>query len=130
VKGYALDTHALVFWANGTEVSPELLRFLDDCDARGELFASAACFWELALLVKRGRIALSDVKAWKDQLLARTSLRVLPPTADDMIASTLLPDHHKDPFDRLLVAQAKGSDHMLVTRDKMVGRYAVKTFWM
>jgi len=130
VNGYSLDTHALVFWANATEISPEFLRFLDACDARGELFASAACFWELALLVKRGRIVLSDVKAWKDRLLARTGLRVLLPTPDDMIASVLLPDHHKDPFDRLLVAQARVSGHVLVTRDDVIGRYPVKTFWM
>ena len=130
MNGYALDTHALVFWATGTEISDEFIRFLDACDASGELHASAACFWELALLVKHGRIVLSDVKAWKDRLLARTKLTVLQPTADDMIASVLLSDHHKDPFDRLLVAQARSSDHVLVTRDDIIARYPVETFWM
>ena len=130
MKGYSLDTHVLVFWANATDISPEFVRFLDACVARGELYASAACFWELALLVKRGRIVLSDVKAWKDRLLARTELRIVQPTADEIIASVLLPDHHKDPFDRLLVAQARNSGHVLVTRDDMVMRYPVKTFWM
>lgn len=127
---YALDTHALVFWANATEMSPEFIRFLDACDSRGELYASAACFWELAMLVKRGRIVLPDVGAWKDELLARTSLRVIRPGADEMIASVFLPDHHKDPFDRLLIAQARSCEHLLVTRDEIIARYAVETFWM
>jgi len=44
--------------------------------------------------------------------------------------STLLPDYHKDPFDRLLIAQALNSNAVLVTRDKEMSKYAVETFWL
>jgi PIN domain nuclease of toxin-antitoxin system len=47
-----------------------------------------------------------------------------------MINSTLLPDHHKDPFDRLLVVQANQNSLLIVTKDKNIDKYEVETFWM
>lgn len=47
-----------------------------------------------------------------------------------MIESTLLPDYHKDPFDRLLIAQAMSNNALLVTKDKTISRYTIETFWM
>jgi len=130
MKHYCLDTHALVFWTSRREVSVDFIAFLDDCNRHERLWVSAVCFWEIALLVKRGRLELEDVGSWKKELCLASGLRVINPDADDMIESTLLPDHHQDPFDRLLVSQAKRHHAVLVTRDRLVTQYPVDTFWL
>lgn len=129
-RRYLLDTHTLIFWAETTEISAEFIDFLDEQQALGRLFVSSISFWEAALLVKKGRIAVADVHAWKNDLLGNTNLQMIDPTADEMIESTALPDHHKDPFDRLLIAQALRRDMLLVTRDADIQQYAAPCFWM
>ena len=126
---YALDTHALVFWANREHLDDEFADFLDERAQQGELVVSAVCFWEIALLAKKGRLVLDDVRQWKDDLIARSGILLIEPTVDEMIASTQLPDLHKDPFDRLLVAQAQSRGHTLVTRDALVSQYEVEMAW-
>lgn len=127
---YLLDTHALLFWQIQIAVSEEFIAFLDTQEQNGTLYVSAISFWEIALLVKKGKLALSDIHAWKNDLLHNTNLGVIEPTAAEMIDSTLLPDHHKDPFDRLLIAQARQHNFVLITRDQHFHRYDVKHMWM
>ena len=59
-----------------------------------------------------------------------SGITVIDPSADDMIASALLPDLHKDPFDRLLVAQARRHKSGVITRDTVVSQYDVETTWL
>ena len=73
---------------------------------------------------------MSDVHAWKDELLSNTNIRLIDPNVSEMINSTTLPDHHKDPFDRLLISQANQRDLILVTQDKEIQKYSVRHFWM
>lgn len=127
---YLLDTHALIFWAESTEMSGEFIHFLDEQQSLGRLYVSSISFWEAALLVKKGRIEVADVHAWKNDVLNNTNLQLLEPSATEMIDSVALPDHHKDPFDRLLVAQARRRNMTLVTRDAELSAYEVSRFWM
>lgn len=129
-RRYLLDTHALIFWAAATDMSAEFIDFLDEQQGLGRLYVSSISFWETALLVKKGRVGIADVHAWKNDLLGNTNLHMIDPTADEMIDSADLPDHHKDPFDRLLIAQAMRRDLLLVTRDTHIGQYAASCFWM
>lgn len=129
-KTYLFDTHALIFWHNTQAVSEAFLRFFDTEERRGTLCVSSVSFWEIALLVKKGKLALPDVHVWKNELLSNSAIRVIDPTASDMIDSTLLPDHHNDPFDRLLIAQCRRWNYTLVTRDQQMGAYEVEQFWL
>jgi PIN domain nuclease of toxin-antitoxin system len=81
------------------------------------------------LLTQKGKLAFTDVQAWKEELLKNTNLKLINPTADQMIEATLLPKHHKEPFDRLLIVQANHHNAFLVTKDSIISRYAVQTFW-
>lgn len=90
---------------------------------------SSISFWEIALLVKKSRIQISDVHAWKNELMGNTNIQMVEPSATEMIGSTLLPDYHKDPFDRLLIAQANRHNMILVTQDENIKKYEVRTFW-
>lgn len=127
---YLLDTHALIFWFNREHVSNEFIDFFDDQKDSGNLAVSSISFWEIALLVKKGRIELEDVAAWRIQLIDYTHITEITPTASEMVESVYLPDHHKDPFDRLLIVQAKKNHAVLVTRDEHIAKYEVKTIWI
>ena len=129
-KDYLFDTHALLFWAMRESVSDEFIAFFDKKERNGRLFVSSISFWEIALLVRKGRVEISDVHRWKNEILNYTNVKLIDPTASEMIDSTLLPDLHKDPFDRLLIAQAAERKTLLVTRDALIQQYDVPTFWL
>ncbi len=127
---YLMDTHAVIFWRNQTDVSPAFITFFDQQAQQGRLFVSSIVFWEIALLAQKGRIAINNVQAWKDELLANANIQLINPNANEMIASAQLPQHHKDPFDRLLIAQAQQRNMTLVTRDRHITAYQVATHWL
>ena len=117
-KVYLLDTHALLFWDTKTSVSDEFVSFFDKQEQQGNILVSSISFWEIALLVKKKRVEISDTRHWSNEILNNTSIRLIDPTPSEMIGSTLLPDHHKDPLDRLLIAQAKQHGAILVTKNQ------------
>ena len=129
-KDYLLDTHALIFWVQKEEVSTDFIDFIDRRSKKGKVFISSASIWEIALLKKKGRFDIDDLHQWKNDILNHSSAKLIDPTASDMIDSTLLPDYHKDPFDRLFIAQAINNNALLVTRDEIIAKYDVETFWM
>ncbi|MCU0287390.1 MAG: type II toxin-antitoxin system VapC family toxin [Acidobacteria bacterium] len=130
LKNYFFDTHALVFWVEKENVSLEFIDFFDSQAKKGNLYVSSASIWELALLKKKGRINIRNIHEWKDDILTYSPVKMIDPTVSDMIDSTLLPDHHKDPFDRLLIAQSINNNAYLVTRDEIISKYTVKIFWL
>ncbi len=127
---YLFDTHALYFWTVGDGVSGEFINFFDGQNEKGNLYFSSVSIWEIALLKKKGRIAIKDLHKWKDEIISNSAIKIIDPTSSDMIDSALLPDHHKDPFDRLLIAQAVNNNSLMVSRDVIFSRYPVKTFWV
>ena len=127
---YLLDTHALIFWTNKVSVSEEFITFFDNQAKKGRLYVSSISFWEIALLVKKDRISISNVTAWKNEIINNTNIQMIEPSASEMIDSTLLPDYHKDPFDRLLIAQANQNNLLIVTKDSNIYKYKVETFWI
>jgi PIN domain nuclease of toxin-antitoxin system len=129
-KNYLLDTHALIFWVEKKEVSPGFIKFFDMQGKKGKVLISSASIWEIALLQKKGRLAIDDLYQWRDDILAHSPAKLLDLAMTDMIDSTLLPDHHKDPFDRLLIAQALNNNAIIVTRDKEISKYSVETYWL
>jgi PIN domain nuclease of toxin-antitoxin system len=121
VVTYLLDTHVLV-WASAT---PERLgaaeQVLADADRR---IVSAVCVWELAVKQRLGKLALgSDVRTWTRRVTTELALDHLPVTADHAAAVEHLPDVHRDPFDRLLVAQAVAEGAVLLTADRRLTAY-------
>jgi PIN domain nuclease of toxin-antitoxin system len=127
---YLFDTHALLFWSTKTAELNQFIQFFDEQNLQGALYVSAISFWESALLVQMGRVALADVHAWKEELLHHTNARLLEPSVAEMIDSTLLPPHHKDPFDRILLAQAFLHDPVFVAQDQAIQQYDLPLFWL
>jgi PIN domain nuclease of toxin-antitoxin system len=129
-KNYLFDTHALVFWVERERVSPDFIAFFDMQGRKGNVYISSASIWEIALLKKKGRLDIGNLHQWKNDILTYSPIKMIDPTVSDMIDSTLLPDFHKDPFARLLIAQAINNNAYFVTRDAIISRYSLKTFWI
>lgn len=121
-----LDTHLVLWWMAG-EVSRISRKALAALGSEGhEPVVSAVSIWEAA--IKRG---LGKLEAPGDLLpqLEGAGVELLPITARHADLVAALPMHHRDPFDRLLVAQAKAEGLALVTDDERLRRYEVEVVW-
>ena len=116
-----LDTHVLVWAATTPERLGADLAVIEDADRR---IVSAVCVWELAIKQHIGKLSLgSDVGTWMRRATSELALDHLPVTADHAAAVEHLPDVHRDPFDRLLVAQAVAEGAVLLTADERLAAY-------
>ena len=116
-----LDTHALLWWEAasprlGTEARVKI------SDPHIPVFVSAASAWEIAVKVARGGLDASSERALA---IDEEGFFELPITIAHAVESAELPWHHRDPFDRLLIAQARLEDLTLVGSDERFGRYEV-----
>lgn len=121
---YLLDTHVLLWLATTPERVGPALEQLEARDA--DLAISAASAWELAIKVSIGRLELPDpVEVWFGSQVRNMRLTTLPIGWQDASDVEVLPLHHRDPFDRILVAQARRHDLVLVTADASLAAYDV-----
>lgn len=114
-----LDTHVLLWWlANDPSLSKtaaDLIR-----DPENVVFVSAVTHWEICLKQSIGKLRLPDAF---EQRLAEESFENLPLTATQARRVALLPWHNRDPFDRMLVAQAQAENLLLLTADGALAPY-------
>jgi PIN domain nuclease of toxin-antitoxin system len=117
-----LDTHALVWWDN--DVLPaRVVKRIREAD---EVYVSAATAWEIAIKSALGKIA---AKGSISQALGDYGFIELPITVEHAEAVRALPPHHRDPFDRMLVAQARVEALTLVSRDPALRLYDARVVW-
>ncbi len=124
-----LDTQAFLWSGSAPErLSPRARRAIEA--GRNEVFLSAASVWEIAIKTQIGRLRLArDVETFTRERMAESSLVALPVLLPHAIKVASLPEVHRDPFDRLLVAQAIVEDLHLVTADRRLRDYPVKVVW-
>jgi PIN domain nuclease of toxin-antitoxin system len=95
-------------------------------DPANELLLSAATVWELAIKLGQGKLALSlPYRQWMNQAIADLELTILPVTVEYAERQAGLPPHHKDPFDRLIIAQALVDGVPVVCADPAFDAYGV-----
>jgi PIN domain nuclease of toxin-antitoxin system len=114
-----LDTHVLIWWDEGRRLAAEARRAIADADS---VYVSAASAWEVAIKIGLGR--LRPIRT-VEQAVDESGFLELPVTFRHAERVGKLPPHHRDPFDRLLIAQADVEDLTLVTRDAVFARYGV-----
>lgn len=117
-----LDTHLILWAAVGIERLPPGAREIM-ADERTELIFSAASLWEIAIKAGLGRDDFRVDPTVLRRRLTENGYRELPVTSLHAVATTSLPPIHKDPFDRLIVAQAISEGLVLLTADAAVARY-------
>ena len=115
-----LDTHVLLWWGSQEDLSPDTLSAI--ADPENTVYVSAASIWEISIKQARGKLRVDD--AIFDTHL--DDFEPLPITHADARLAGSLPDHHRDPFDRMLIAQALAHDLLLVTRDARMDLYEAR----
>ncbi len=115
-----LDTHVLIWWDEGRGLSAASRRAIETADA---VYVSAASAWEIAIKTALGRLRPTRTV---EQAVEESGFLELPITFRHAARVAGLPAHHRDPFDRLLVAQAEVEGLTLVSRDPVFDRYAVE----
>jgi PIN domain nuclease of toxin-antitoxin system len=116
--GLLLDTHVVLWWLSddpslGTEIKDQL-------DHDPDVFISAATIWEVTIKQSIGKLPKPDDLP---ERVRDSGFRHLHITAEHAVAAGRLPLIHRDPFDRMLIAQAKAENLMLVTRDPEIAKY-------
>ena len=124
-----LDTHALLWWCfDDPRLSATARAAIAQAD--NHCFVSAASAWEMAVKVSLGRLDVGgDLAGFLPQQLAAHRLRWQPIELPHTLRVATLPWHHRDPFDRLLVAQAQAEGLTLVSADTALRAYDVPLLW-
>ncbi|HKE83410.1 MAG TPA: type II toxin-antitoxin system VapC family toxin [Vicinamibacterales bacterium] len=123
-----LDTHAFLWFAAGDRRLSRRARAAMEADD-AELLVSAASVWEMSIKASVGRLRLpAPVDAYMAEKIAE-GYQMAPVTWAHAAAVQQLPFHHRDPFDRLLVAHARVERYRLVTRDRVFRKYGVDIVW-
>lgn len=117
-----LDTHVLIWWlADDTALGAETKALI--ADSRNEVIVSAATIWEMSIKRAKG---LLRVPADLESLVADEGFSALPISLFHAQQAGALPELHRDPFDRMLVAQAQAEGLELITADTMIPQYGVR----
>jgi PIN domain nuclease of toxin-antitoxin system len=126
---FLLDTHALLwFLLNDSQLSGNAKSIISD--SGNDILVSPASYWEIAIKISLGKYVLGQPFAdFIEQELTENEFSILPITIKHAEAICDLPFHHRDPFDRLLIAQAMVENIPVLSNDTMFDKYSVKRLW-
>jgi PIN domain nuclease of toxin-antitoxin system len=124
-----LDTHAFLWWADHPErLSPEALKACTDLQT--QLIVSVVSAWEMQIKMQLGKLRL---RSPLDQLMSHqqqvNDVQILPVELSHVLSLGALPPHHRDPFDRLLIAQALDEGLFVVSADSAFASYPIQVLW-
>jgi PIN domain nuclease of toxin-antitoxin system len=124
-----LDTHVFLWWITDHRGLSALSReFISD--SANELFLSAASGWEMAIKMGLGKLKLrAKLDEFISEHMSTNSIIPLPIEMSHALHILTLPLIHRDPFDRLLIAQAQRENLSLITSDPIIGKYDVPVIW-
>ncbi len=125
MKRFLLDTHIFLWWISD---NPKLYEAAGKtiADPKNELYLSAASTWEMVNKSKLGRLSLTETpEAFIRKQLYFNNIKSLDITVEHTLAVSALPLIHKDPFDRLLIAQATLEGLVIITDDEWIRKYNI-----
>jgi PIN domain nuclease of toxin-antitoxin system len=125
---FLLDTHAFLWFISGddqlpTTVKSKIINIRESC------FLSVASLWKITIKQKIGKLTLGISLEELFDFADRNQIEILQITYEHLLILAKLPEHHNDPFDRLIVSQAIAENLTLISRDKALKKYTVKQQW-
>jgi PIN domain nuclease of toxin-antitoxin system len=123
-----LDTHTLLWWCGGSKrFSRKALRAIQD---KGNTVAvSAVSAWEIAIKARSGKLEAGPLLADFQGQLELEGFAELPILIEHAMSAGSMPGPHNDPFDRMLVAQARAEGLSIVSQDRIFDKYSVRRIW-
>ncbi len=123
-----LDTHPFIWFLNGDEqLSSNLKNII--ADTTNKCFLSIASLWEIAIKSSLGKLELKGDFSRIADFLSDNDIEPLPITFEHLQRLMQLPFHHKDPFDRIIIAQALTEGLSIATKDEIFPDYGVNCIW-
>ena len=123
-----LDTHTFLWFIDDSPQLSQQGKALLEAD--NELLLSIASLWEIAIKLRLGKLTVgTPIEVLMTEQLTRNDIDVLPITVAHLVAVSTLPLHHRDPFDRLLIAQAMVTQMPIVSADPAFDAYPVQRLW-
>jgi PIN domain nuclease of toxin-antitoxin system len=123
-----LDTHALLWWLEGGEKLSRRARSAIQ-DQETAILVSAASAWEIAIKSHQGRLQAGPLVIDFSGELEREGFDELPIYSYHAVRAGILSGLHKDPFDRMLVAQAQAENLAIISKDKLFDQYGLRRIW-
>lgn len=125
---YLLDTHTFLWWITGdSRLSPRVGAIVENPD--NEILLSVVSAWEISIKVGLGRLKLPGFPDLIPQQLVANGFVALPVAVPHALEVSKVPLLHRDPFDRMLVAQAWVEDLPVLTADQAIAQYDVSVIW-
>lgn len=125
---FVLDTHTLLwFLRDSSELPSEAKTMIQQADA---VAVSIASFWEIAIKMSLGKLELDLSISEIEKLCYEKDILVLPIKTKELEILQTLPKIHGDPFDRLIICQTIQSSAILITKDTIIPKYPVRTYWL
>jgi PIN domain nuclease of toxin-antitoxin system len=125
---FILDTHAFLWFVAGDKQLPESIKS-KIIDINESCFLSIASLWEITIKNQIGKltldIPLEDLFEYAD----RNRIEIIQISYEHLLILSKLPEHHSDPFDRIIISQTVAENLTLISKDKVIKKYKIKQQW-
>ena len=123
-----LDTHTFLWFIDGSDnLSPKALENIENENAKN--FISIVSLWEIAIKLSLGKLEVNIPFKQIEDVVFKNNFQILPISFTDLLKLSELPFHHRDPFDRLLIAQCINNEMIFLSKDENVFKYNVSVIW-
>jgi PIN domain nuclease of toxin-antitoxin system len=125
---FLLDSHTFLWFVAADKQLPTSVKDKIE-DINQSCFLSAASLWEITIKHQIGKLDLDISLTELFDYVDRNQIEIIPITYEHLLTLSDLPNHHNDPFDRLIISQAIAEDLIVITRDKLFKKYKIKQQW-
>ena len=123
-----LDTHTAIWFVTDSKQLPKSAKQLI-INPENQCFISVATLWEMGIKYSLGKLKLKAELNKIFELFFDSGLTLLPITPEHILTNTTLPFQHRDPFDRLIIAQCKREGYTIISKDRKFKNYDVNLVW-
>lgn len=125
---FLIDTHIFIWFINGDNQLPSpVLSQIEN--PQNTCMISIASIWEMGIKYGMGRLELNNDFSAINRFLYDNSIQILPVNFEHIQKLTELPFHHRDPFDRVIIAQAISEQMSIITKDELFSHYSINILW-
>lgn len=125
---YLLDTHTLLWYLESNSALSRKAKGIIE-SPESDLFASVVSFWEIAIKIRQGTLDVAKPIEEMERELLQQEVEILFVSIPHVLPIQTLPFYHRDPFDRLLIAQAITENLTLISRDPKFSPYPIQVVW-